>query len=251
MKDNASFAPLPMEELEEKLGYRFKNPELLREALSHSSFYNEMRGHGVENAYCNERLEFLGDSVLSVIVSGYLFRTYAENMEGDLTKIRASAVCEKALAAYAAAIGLGDYLYLGRGEEMNDGRHRPSITSDAFEAVLAAIYLDSGEDCEPVARFLMPHVVRYIGETEEKKHTFIDAKTALQQIIQEAAGERLEYVLVSERGPDHNKSFEIEARLNSNIIGRGIGHSKREAEQAAAAEALVLFGGKSVDSPEN
>lgn len=243
MKNTGAGYPLPMEELEEKLGYHFNDPELLREALSHSSYYNEQLGRG-EHGYCNERLEFLGDSVLSLIVSVYLFRTYAENMEGDLTKIRASAVCEKALATYAAAIGLGDYLLLGRGEDMNNGRHRPSITSDAFEAVLAAIYLDSGESCEPVARFLMPHVIRYISETEEKKHTFVDAKTALQQIIQEAAGEKLEYVLVAEHGPDHDKTFEIEARLNSNVIGRGIGHSKREAEQIAAAEALVLFGGR-------
>lgn len=238
--------PRPQEELEATLGYRFRNPELLREALSHSSYFNEMRGRG-ETAYCNERLEFLGDSVLSVIVSSYLFKRYQSNMEGDLTKIRASAVCEKALASYAAKIGLGEYLHLGRGEEMNHGRTRPSITSDAFEAVLAAVYLDSGEDCAPVEKFLMPFVTEYIDNMEETRRTFIDAKTALQQIIQEAEGEVLEYVLVSESGPDHEKVFEIEARLNSNVIGHGKGRSKREAEQLAAAEALVLFGKKRME----
>lgn len=231
----------PIEELEKAIGYTFKNKELIKEALSHSSFYHEKKGHG-EDAYCNERLEFLGDSVLSLVVSKYLFRKYNDNMEGDLTKMRASAVCEKALAVFANEIHLGDYLSLGRGEELNHGRERPSILSDAFEAVLAAIYLDAGADCSPVEAFLMPYVTEYIELTEEKKHTFVDAKTALQQLIQESEGDRLEYVLVAEGGPDHDKWFEMEARLNNNVVGHGRGHSKREAEQAAATEALALFG---------
>ncbi len=244
MKNNPTAGlPLPQEGLEEILGHRFNDPELLKEALCHSSYYNEQRGKGAD-AYCNERLEFLGDSVLSVIVSNFLFHQYDGIMEGDLTKIRASTVCEKALASYAAEIGLGDYLYLGHGEEINNGRHRPSITSDAFEAVLAALYLDCGSDCGPVEKFLMPFVMGYIEHMEEEEQTFVDAKTALQQIVQEAEGEKLEYVLVSEQGPDHDKTFSVEARLNSNVIGRGTGHSKREAEQNAAAEALVLFGQK-------
>ncbi len=150
-------------------------------------------------------------------------------------------VCEKALAKYAEEIGLGLYMNLGHGEVMNNGRERPSITADAFEALLAAIYLDTGEDFEAVSAFLMPFVTREISAVTEAG-VYVDYKTALQQIVQQASGEILEYVLVEAKGPDHNKQFSVEARLNSNIIGRGAARTKREAEQHAAKEALVLFG---------
>ena len=231
--------PLPHNLLEKKLGYTFKDPSLLQSALYHSSYANELKSKGV-TVQCNERLEFFGDSVLSLIVSDYLYFRYVANQEGDMTKIRAAVVCERALAKYAAKIGLGNYLYLGHGEDINHGRERASITSDAFEAVLAAMYIDSGS-LDTVRNFLLPFVKEEIESIREKS-SFMDYKTALQQIVQQVEGEILEYVLVGESGPDHCKTFDMEARLNSNVIGRGSAHSKREAEQLAAKEALVLFG---------
>ena len=231
--------PLPQNLLEKKLGYTFKDPSLLQSALYHSSYANELKSKGV-TVQCNERLEFFGDSVLSLIVGDYLYFRYVANQEGDMTKIRAAVVCERALAKYAAKIGLGNYLYLGHGEDINHGRERASITSDAFEAVLAAMYIDSGS-LDTVRNFLLPFVKEEIESIREKS-SFMDYKTALQQIVQQVEGEILEYVLVGESGPDHCKTFDMEARLNSNVIGRGSAHSKREAEQLAAKEALVLFG---------
>ncbi len=231
---------LPMEKLEERIGYTFQNRELLKEALTHSSYHNEMKSRGEICAF-NERLEFLGDSVLSIVVSSYIFEKYRNKQEGDLTKIRASVVCEKALAKFAGKIALGDYMFLGHGEVMNNGRSRPSITADAFEALLAAMYLDSGEQFEAVERFVLPFISAEIKQIAENG-VFVDYKTSLQQIVQQASGEILEYVLVKEEGPDHDKEFSVEARLNSNIIGRGVGRTKRQAEQKAAHEALILFG---------
>ncbi len=239
MKHEEGKYPLSQGSLERKLGYNFKDPSLLKSALYHSSYANELKSKGV-TVQCNERLEFFGDSVLSLIVSDYLYFRYVANQEGDMTKIRAAVVCERALAKYAAKIGLGDYLYLGHGEEINHGRERASITSDAFEAVLAAMYIDSGS-LETVRKFLLPFVMEEIDSIRETS-SFVDYKTALQQIVQQVEGEILEYVLVGESGPDHCKTFVMEARLNSNVIGRGSAHSKREAEQLAAKEALVLFG---------
>ncbi len=232
--------PKPAEELEEKIGYTFKNRELLTEALTHSSYHNEMKSKGSRAPY-NERLEFLGDSVLSIVVSSYLFERFRNKQEGDLTKIRAAVVCEKALAKYAEEIGLGLYMNLGHGEVMNNGRERPSITADAFEALLAAIYLDTGETFDTVTAFLMPFITTEIGLVTEAG-AYVDYKTALQQIVQQVNGEILEYVLVEAKGPDHNKQFSVEARLNSNVIGRGTARTKREAEQHDAREALILFG---------
>ncbi len=232
--------PLDQSGLEKVLGYSFKNKELLSEALTHSSYINEHKKD--YSGECNERLEFLGDSVLSIVVSYYLFSRYSSRQEGDLTKIRASVVCEKALAKYAKEISLGDYLRLGHGEEKNNGRSRASITSDAFEAVLGAFYIDSGRDCDLIAKFLLPFVKNEI-EYINREESFIDYKTALQQIVQQADGERLEYIVIDEDGPDHHKTFTVEARLNSNVIGTGKGPSKREAELAAAKDALALFGG--------
>lgn len=232
--------PLDPVTLEEKVGHKFKNRELLVTALTHSSYQNELKVKKIK-CECNERLEFLGDSVLSIIVSEYLFKSFPTWPEGNLTKMRADVVCEKALGKFAEQIGLGNYLLLGHGEEKSNGRERKSILADAFEALLAAIYTDSGENGkENVSAFLMPFIVREVELYRNQKSE--DYKTALQQIIQQAEGEILEYVTVSESGPDHMKVFGVEARLNSNVIGRGTGKSKREAEQNAAKEALELFG---------
>lgn len=240
--NDVNVLPLGKELLEERIGYKFKNEELLCEALTHSSYVNEHRGRGDE-LVCNERLEFLGDSVLSIIVSRYLFHEYASRQEGDLTKIRAAVVCEKALTKYAKEISLGDFLSLGNGEDRNNGRQRASITSDAFEALLGAFYIDTNYNADRVAEFLLPFVIKEI-DFIRKGEAFTDYKTALQQIIQQANGERLVYTVVGESGPDHDKTFTVEARLNSNVIGVGEGSSKRAAEQAAAREALKLFGQK-------
>ena len=227
--------------LEERIGYRFKNGELLTRALTHSSYSNES---GLKNhhMYCNERLEFLGDSVLSIITSNYLYKNFIDCPEGELTRMRAEVVCERALSSYADEICLGQYLLLGVGEEKNNGRQRRSILADAFEALLAAIYLDAVESgMETVERFLMPFIEKEIENVRKKGSFNGDPKTLLQQFVQQAEGDFLEYAVVGESGPDHMKIFRVEARLNSNVIGRGEGRSKREAEQNAAREALKLF----------
>lgn len=229
--------PAPLSLLEKKIGYRFSNPAIAQEALTHSSYANELRSKGEDCPY-NERCEFLGDSILQILSSDYLFRAFPDSPEGDLTKVRAAIVCEDALCENARDISLGDYLRFGRGEEMNGGRTRKSILADAFEALLAAIYLDSG-DLSVVKRFVDPYLVL---RTSQLHGHSTDYKTQLQQIVQQVHGEILEYALVGEEGPDHNKTFTMEARLNSNVIGRGTGRSKREAEQMAAKEALSLFG---------
>ncbi len=217
--------------LENELGYTFQNPALLDRALTHSSYANEREALGD-----NERLEFLGDSVLGFITAEYLFSEHKGVPEGELTRLRAYAVCEKSLDVYAREIGLGDYLLLGKGEERTGGRERASVLSDAFEAVIAAIYLDGGMEAAKkfVLRFVHPYV--------EAKPVFKDYKTMLQEVTQKNPGETLEYVLVSESGPDHDKHFEVEVHLNSNVIGRGSGPSKKKAEQDAAREALALMG---------
>lgn len=224
--------------LENAIGYTFKNKELLREALTHSSYAHELRARKID-AVCNERLEFLGDSVLSLVTSEYLFTKYASLPEGDLTHIRAALVQSQTLASYARKIGLGEYLYLGHGEEKN--RNRQSILEDAFEALLAAIFLDAGENgIDRVKEFLLPIIKNQIDNGESMRHS--DAKTELQQLTQVSDGMTPTYTVVGESGPDHSKEFEVEVRLNSNLIGRGVGKSKREAEQNAAREALKLFG---------
>lgn len=233
--------PLAIDGLERAIGYSFNNKNILVEALTHSSYSNELRAKK-QSVPCNERLEFLGDSVLSIIVSEYLYSLHSELAEGELTKLRAAVVQSSALASYARKIGLGDYLYLGNGEDKNNGRERQSILENAFEALLAAVYLDAGEGGkETVSVFLLPLIK---GELERlgARGVHSDHKTELQQLIQQAEGDFLEYVTVREYGPDHNKTFEVEARLNSNVIGRGKGRTKREAEQNAAKEALELFG---------
>ena len=226
--------------LQRKIGYTFRDPSILCEALTHSSYATELKAKK-KSARCNERLEFLGDSVLAAVVSEYLYYTYPDLPEGELTQRRKAVVQSTALASYARKIELGNYLFLGNGEEKGNGRERQSTLENAFEALLAALYLDAGEKgYEVVREFLLPFVKEELQTNYN--HVTADPKTELQQLIQQAEGDVLEYVTVGESGPDHNKTFRVEARMNSNIIGRGIGRSKREAEQNAAMEALKLFG---------
>ncbi|MBQ6797035.1 MAG: ribonuclease III [Clostridia bacterium] len=222
-----------MERLQERINYRFNNPELLRTALTHSSYANEGRG-----LRSNERLEFLGDSVLSIVVSEYLFELFKNKQEGDLTKLRAALVCEKTLAEFARGISLGECLLLGKGEQNTGGRERPSILSDAFEAVIAAIFLDGG--MKAAKEFVLSFVVEELKKPAARSSS--DYKTTLQEIVQQNSEEKLEYVLVGESGPDHNKRFTVEVHLNSNVIGKGSGRSKKAAEQQAARQALELMG---------
>jgi ribonuclease-3 len=222
-----------LSELMRKTGHKFKDIGYLLAAVTHSSYANE-RGRGV--AY-NERQEFLGDAVLSVLVSDYLYRS-TDLSEGDLTKMRATLVCEKSLCEFARELSLGSYLLLGRGEHNTGGTSRPSILADAFEAVIAAVYLDGGMDAAKA--FVLPFIEAASKQTAQK--SLDDYKTVLQEIVQKNPQEILSYVLVDESGPDHDKRFEVEVRLNSNGIGRGVGRSKKSAEQMAAKEALHLMG---------
>lgn len=221
-----------MKELIKKIGYEFKDESLLIRALTHSSYANESGG----KLESNERLEFLGDSVLGFITAEFFFAREQDLPEGELTKLRAAAVCEKSLSAFANRIGLGKHLLLGKGEKNSKGNERPSILANAFEALIAAIYLDGG--IKPATKF----VTAFLEDFSAEYYTINDAKTVLQEIVQKNPGELLEYVLVKESGPDHAKSFEVEVRLNANVIGRGKGKSKKQAEQIAAKEALSLMG---------
>ncbi|MDE6746749.1 MAG: ribonuclease III [Oscillospiraceae bacterium] len=223
-------------EFEKKIGYTFKNKELLHEALSHSSYANELK----RGRNSNERLEFLGDSVLSIVVSKHLFTHFKHLPEGELTKIRASLVCEKALFEFSKKIDLGKHILLGKGEENSGGRTRPSIVSDAFEAVIAAVFLDGG--MEEAEKYVLSFIPKNLEANSSK--SLHDYKTMLQEIIQKNPEERVEYVLADQTGPDHDRSFVVQVRLNSNVIGTGEGHSKKQAEQAAAREALSLMGYK-------
>ncbi len=228
--------------LENTIGYKFNDITLLETALTHSSYSNEAKGRGAA-VECNERLEFLGDSVLSIIASEYLYFTFSECPEGELTRMRAEIVCEKALSVFAEKIGLGSFLSLGHGEELSGGRERASILADAFEALLAAMFIDSGMDKNRVAKFLLPLLSEELSRLEVSGAAK-DFKTLLQQFVQQVGGEVLEYFVIGECGPDHDKRFTVEARLNSNVIGTGEGKSKRAAEQMAAKQALSLFGQK-------
>ncbi|MEE1144427.1 MAG: ribonuclease III [Acutalibacteraceae bacterium] len=220
-----------MYELEKNLDYTFKNKDLLKQALTHSSYANEA------HTQSNERLEFLGDSVLSLVVSDHIYTRF-NTPEGELTKLRASLVCEASLYEFAKELELGKFMLLGKGEQQYRGNERPSMLADAFEAVLAAIYLDGG--MEPAKKLVLRFVKEDLIHTE--RITFKDYKTKLQEVIQKNPEEHLEYVLVDEKGPDHAKEFTVELRLNSNVIAQGIGKSKKSAEQNAACEALKLMG---------
>lgn len=215
-----------MKNLEDRLGYHFKDPTLLQTALTHSSYANENRGRGIE---CNERLEFLGDSVLGMVVADNLYRTRTDWPEGELTRFRASLVCEENLDNVAKELDLGSYLLLGKGEEAGGGRKRNSVIADAVEAVIAAIYLDGGLD---EARRVITALI--LDHAEDHDPANRDYKTALQEMVQRKNGMVLAYRLLGSEGPDHAKTFFMEVLLNGESIGTGSGHSKKEAEQMAA-----------------
>ncbi len=222
-----------MEKLEEKIGYRFHNRELLLTALTHSSYANEC--HGEAQSY--ERQEFLGDSILSLVTAEFLFTHEPRLPEGRMTRMRAELVCEASLHKAALELGLGAYMRLGRGEEHTGGRERPSILADMVEAVIAAIYLDSGMD--QARRFIHARVLRDV--TFDDSHRSADYKTRLQELVQRKSSQAISYNLVEETGPDHDKTFTFEVLINGKISGRGSGKTKKEAEQMAAAKALETF----------
>ena len=226
-------------ELENAIGYRFHNISLLQNALAHSSYANE-RWHN--SLMSNERLEFLGDSILGMVVADHLYQNFADRPEGELTRMRADMVCEKALAQVAGQIGLGQHLLLGKGEEQGGGRGRDSILADAVESVIAACYLDGGMEAAKafISRFVLVNV-------PVSRLSNADYKTALQELVQQKRNQVLTYTMTGESGPDHDKRFEVELTLNGQVVGRGIGSSKKRAEQDAARNAMeALYPEKNV-----
>ncbi len=236
METKITDAPKPLAALEEAIGYKFQDVELLMTAMTHSSYSNENK-HGNERVKNNERLEFLGDSILSLLVSDYIFKKYSSLSEGELTKIRAASVCESALFSLASELELGSYLRLGHGEAAQN-RLRKSIVADAFEALLASLYLDGG--IETAREFLVARIEPIIDRAA--KGWDDDYKSRLQKLVQQTPEEILEYREVGEEGPPHDRVFTFEVYLNSNLLGVGKGRSKREAEQQAAKQALSFFG---------
>lgn len=224
-----------LKELQEKIGYQFRDETLLKQALTHSSFANEQKINKLGNY---ERLEFLGDAVLELVTSEFLFNENKDMPEGQLTRLRASMVCEPALAYCARDIRLGSYILLGKGEEATGGRKRDSIISDVMEAVIGAIFLDGG--IENAKKYIYRFVLSDLGD----KILFMDSKTLLQEEIQKNNTAQLRYELVGETGPDHDKEFRVEAYLDEKLIGTGVGRTKKAAEQQAAYEALVRIKGK-------
>ena len=224
-------------DLEGAIGYRFRDIQLLRNALTHSSYANE-RWHN--SLMSNERLEFLGDSILGMVVAEYLYRSFPDRPEGELTRMRADMVCEKTLAAVAGRIDLGRHLLLGNGEEQGGGRSRNSILADAVESVIAASFLDGG--MEAARTFIQKFI---LVEVPVKKLHNVDYKTSLQELVQQKKNQALTYTLVGQSGPDHDKRFEVEVKLNGRVVGLGSGSSKKRAEQDAARTAMeALFPGK-------
>lgn len=222
-----------MKELERVIGYEFTDKRLMELALTHSSFANEHRG----DAGCNERLEYLGDAVLGMAVAEYIFKNYPEMPEGEMSRMRAQLVCERSLAGIAAKLELGKYLRLGHGEQLGGGSSRASITSDAVEALIAALYLDGG--FEASSRFIAEYITSDVQGLLRRGR---DSKTVLQEYVQARQGLSMEYALVDSRGPDHRKEFEVSLVLNGEDFARGVGSSKKAAEQAAAEAALERFG---------
>ena len=219
-----------IKDLEAAIGYRFQNISLVQNALTHSSYANE-RWHN--SLLSNERLEFLGDSVLGMLVADYLFRTFPDRPEGELTRMRADMVCEKTLAAAANRIGLGEHLLLGHGEERFGGRNRESILADAMESVIAASFLDGG--IEAALKIVQKFILVEVPVT--RLHN-VDYKTALQELVQQKKNQVLTYALVGQSGPDHDKQFDVEVSLNGTVVGKGSGRSKKRAEQDAARAAI-------------
>lgn len=218
--------------LENRIDYSFKDKAILLTAVTHSSYANEKKAR---NLKYNERIEFLGDSVLSLTISEYLYKMYPNLPEGELTVTRAKIVCESSLSRCAMDIGLGEFLLLGKGEELSGGRNKNSILSDAFEALIGAIYTDSGFDTSK--RFILTHMEKVIKSCVQGK-LFYDYKTQLQELVQQKGEQTITYNIIKETGPDHDKTFVTEVRINDNAIGQGTGHSKKESEQNAAKDAL-------------
>ena len=216
-------------EFEKKAGYKFSQPDLLVTALTHSSYSNENR---LKKYECNERLEFLGDAVLELVSSEYIYNENPEKPEGDLTKTRASYVCEPTLALCARELGLGDYIQLGKGEDITGGRERDSILSDTLEATIGAVYLDGG--FERAREYIYKHILKDI----EKKKLFYDSKTILQEIVQ-GDHKELEYELLNEEGPDHNKSFTVSVNVGGKMLAKATDRTKKKAEQSAAYQAIL------------
>ena len=229
---------MELETLEKEIAYSFKDKSLLKQALTHSSFSNEQRIRKWKNY---GRIEFLGDAVLELVSSDYFYHTFPEETEGNLTKMRAAAVCEQALAITARQLKLGSYMIFGKGEEASGGRERESIIADAVEAVIGAIYLDSG--IEKAREFIH----RFVLNDLEHKRLFYDAKSILQEYVQETKAGELIYELIKEEGPEHDKLFAMEARLNGKTIGYGEGKSKKTAQQHAAYDALLKKDGNKKD----
>lgn len=226
-----------LEELQKNIGYYFNDIELLETSLTHSSYANENKLH---ISKCNERLEFLGDTIVNLVTSEYLYNKYPFYPEGELTKIRAKVVCEQSLAFIARKLNLGEYLYLGKGEEATGGRNRESILADSSEAISGAIFLDSSY--ETVREYLLNNFETDIVTAVAKGNLFVDYKTDLQERLQKVSRAKVEYVVVKEEGPDHNKIFYMDVMINKETIGSGFGRNKKEAEQMAAKEALILMG---------
>ena len=225
------------QKLEKIIGYSFKNKKLLTEALTHSSYSNELLQRNIDSV-SNERLEFLGDSVLEIISTTYLYRNFPSVPEGELTKLRSEVICTDALAGYAGDISLGNFLFLGKGEKKGGGQNKASTLENAFEALLGAIYLDSGCSLDSVWKFALPFIA---SKAKTASVDSKDYKSELQQIVQQTPGEKLSYEVTDRQGPDNDPTFTVTAMLNSNIIGTGVGHSKRKAEQEAAKDALKFF----------
>ncbi|MCR5210425.1 MAG: ribonuclease III [Lachnospiraceae bacterium] len=215
--------------IEDRIGYCFKDKNFIKEALTHSSFANERK---INKLSCNERLEYLGDAVLELVSSDHIFRNYPSMPEGRMSKFRASLVCEEALAQCAERIGLGTLIFLGKGEEQSGGREKPSVTSDAFEALIGALYMDGGLDT--ARNFIMEHVLK----NAEEHLVTADPKSALQEKVQGMGHETIEYRVVSETGPEHDKSYSVELLIGGKVSGSGTGRSKKLAEKEAALEAL-------------
>lgn len=219
-----------LSELEKALGYTFRDRRLLENALAHSSYANEKWKNSLAS---NERLEFLGDSILGFVVAEYLYRKCSDHPEGDLTRMRADLVCEVSLAQVAAKLGLGKHLLLGHGEEQGGGRTRNSINADAVESVIAAAYLDGGFQA---AKGIIDRLI--LTDVPKGKPRNCDYKTALQELVQRKKNQALAYTLLTESGPDHDKTFRVEVTLNGEVVGIGSGSSKKRAEQAAAEQAI-------------
>ena len=225
-----------LSDIQQRIGYTFKDAEFLERALTHKSYANEYRV-----PYHNERMEFLGDSVLSLVISEYLMKTCPDSTEGDLSRLRAAVVSEPALAAVSREIGLGSYLLLGKGEDQTGGRNKDSLLADCLEALIAAVYLDAGKDA---AESLVIRLFEEVIKKTSASGGSLDYKTEFQELCQEQLKQLPEYRIVSETGPDHQKQFEMEVWIKGQLAGRGMGKSKKEAEQRAAKEALEKFSEK-------